>query len=147
MTAETARDAAEALLLLLDSRLQESDDLQSWKVMQNDTLYPAAASVCRNKVVHLVGGKRSAWEPALASGLEASKLIWHEAEKHKSPTADWVDDVTAERDIVVVLTEHIGHALSGRVIDACKRRGITWVPAKTGERHVLVALGATVPGR
>ena len=126
----------------LDSRLEESDELQSWKAMQNDSLYPAAATLCRNRVVHLVGGKRAAWESALASGLEADKLIWHEAEKHKSPTADWVDDVTADRDIVIVLTEHIGHALSGRVIDACKRRGVTWLPAKTGERWVLEALGA-----
>ena len=68
-------------------------------------------------------------------------MIWHEAEKHKSPTADWVDDVTADRDIVIVLTEHIGHALSGRVIDACKRRGVTWIPSKTGERWVLEAIG------
>ena len=136
------RTAAEELLERLNSRLEESDELQSWKAMQNDSLYPAAATLCRNRVVHLVGGKRAAWESALASGLEADNLIWHEAEKHKSPTADWVDDVTADRDIVVVLTEHIGHALSGRVIDACKRRGVTWLPAKTGERWVLEAIGA-----
>ncbi|MDB2392597.1 hypothetical protein N9V91_06245 [Acidimicrobiaceae bacterium] len=136
------RTAAEELLERLDSRLEESDELQSWKAMQNDSLYPAAATLCRNRVVHLVGGKRASWESVLASGLEADKLIWHEAEKHKSPTADWVDDVTADRDIVIVLTEHIGHALSGRVIDACKRRGVTWIAAKTGERWVLEALGA-----
>jgi hypothetical protein len=128
------RTAAEEPLLLLDNRLEESDELQSWKAMQNESLYLAAAAPCRNRVVHLVGGKRSSWKSALTAGIEADKLILHEAEKHKSPTADWVGDVTADRDIVIVLTEHIGPALSGRVIDTCKRHGVTWIPAKTGER-------------
>lgn len=68
------RTAAEEPLLLLDNRLEESDELQSWKAMQNAVLYLAAAAPCRNRVVHLVGGKRLACNSA--SGARGPVIEW-----------------------------------------------------------------------
>ena len=78
----------------------------------------------------------------MPANLELAKLERHESEKRKSPTADWVDSVDPDTDIVVILWERIGHALSGRVKDACRRRGVPCLEARSGERGLLDALEA-----
>ncbi|MFN3218714.1 MAG: hypothetical protein ACE367_19640 [Acidimicrobiales bacterium] len=134
------RLAAKELIETIGEALARSDELTDWRARQAQDRYSSVAPHCRNKVLHLVGGTADAWEATLAANLQLAKLERHEAEKHKSPTADWVDSVDPATDIVVILWERIGHALSGRVKDACRRRGVPCIEARSGERGLLEAL-------
>jgi len=131
---------------MIDEALAESPDLVDWRRKQAETQYTNLAPRCRNKVLHLVGGLADEWEAGLVENLELAQLQRHESEKGKSPTADWVGSTHRDEDIVVILWERIGHPLSNKVKDACKKRGVTCVEARSGERAFLEALERELRG-
>ena len=137
---EERRLAAKALIDVIGQALEHSEELGDWRRKQAEDRYNKLVPHCRNKVLHLVGGLTDAWEAEVAPRLELAKLERHQSEKAKSPTADWVDSVNPDEDIVAILWERIGHALSGRVKHACVKRQVTVIEARTGERGLLDAL-------
>lgn len=137
---EERRMAAEALLETIRQALEESDEVTDWRAKHAADRCDALVPHCRNKVLHLVGGRIDSWESDLPDDLELSKLVRHESEKGKSPTAEWVDSTDPDEDIVVILWERIGHALSGRIADACRKRNVTLIRSRTGQRALLDAL-------
>lgn len=134
------RLAAQALIDVIGQALEHDEAVVEWRRKQSHDRCAALKPHCRNKVLHLVGGLADAWEADLAADLELAKLERHESEKGKSPTADWADSLDPAKDIVVILWERIGHALSSRVKEACRKRGVTVIEARTGERGLLDAL-------
>jgi|GEM_PF-3098659 len=90
----------------------------------------------QGKVVHLVGGKKCDWAEELSTVLALRDLRWHESEKRQSPNLDWADSLDAERDIVIVIWTHCGHATT----NSLQSKGVKYGYAKWNRVSVIEAL-------
>jgi len=134
------RTLAASELDRLTDVLDESEILREWRASKVDRACESLAPRFAGKVLHLVGGYEVVWADGLATSLGLAELRHHAAEKDKSPTADWTKGLDAERDVVVILWENIGHALSGNVKEDCRRKNIPICESKSGRLHLLGAL-------
>lgn len=134
---EVERDAAQDLRGRVTAALEDSEVLLEWRRMRTEGRYADVREALRGRRLHLVGGAVSAWARDLEELLGLAELRWHETEKGRSPRTDWADGLETERDIVVVLTNRIGHDVTKPLRDACRRRSVQYVHASWGFEAVL----------
>lgn len=108
--------------------------------MQDDKRSQELARHFRGRVLHLVGGQAEPWTKELEITIGFSDVRWHETEKHGSNKTDWANGLDAGRDVVVVLWEFVGHAISTPLKDKCTRKGVPGVESRTSYHDVLGAL-------
>ncbi|MCC5953340.1 MAG: hypothetical protein JJU45_14695 [Acidimicrobiia bacterium] len=134
----TAVDAAavEQLASALDEAVDSSEELRRWEEFKAAGDYDRLRPHFRGKVLHFCGGAAQPWAPDLRDGLGLADLRWHETDKHGSNHADWSKNLT-DRDIVILVTTNIGHAISGTVKQNCDRQG---VPCYHGSRFLRQTL-------
>lgn len=138
----TATDLRDAVKHALDA----SSELNEWRKMQDDRRATELAARFRGKNLHIVGGKAEPWAKTLEESVGFNEVRWHETEKKGSNNTDWADSLTADRDVVLVMWEQIGHAVSGAVKDKCSRRGVPRTESSCSVRDVmdeLAKLGST----
>lgn len=137
--AETA--ALTEISAMVDAAVLDSEALQRWEAMQQETAYDALRPRYEGKVVHAVGGLEPDWCGEVAGGLGLAKLKWHETEKKGSSNTDWVKgvDLTAT---VVIMTDFMSHTIAESVRGKCDKRGIEWRYGTASVRGLLEALGS-----
>jgi len=134
------RQASSEMMAMIESALEESDAVADWRAQQNATRYTQLIPHCENKRLIMVGFMNQVWEADIRTGLRLERLTRHESHKDKSPSADWLDGLKADTDMVAIVYQKIGHALSNKVHDHCKKRGIPVFEVKVGQRALLSAL-------
>ncbi len=132
--------AALRLKEAVETAIQESETFRAWQRMQDESEIERLAPRFRGKVLHLVGGKRREWADQLRDGLGLVELRWHETEKAKSTNVDWASGLEPERDVVVVITDQIGHDTTTALKQRCDAREVPYLHASSRLRDVLEAL-------
>lgn len=123
----------------VDAAIETDDRFSRWQRFRTQGACDALRPHLTNRTLHLVGGWRAAWADELERDLGVAKLEWHETSKDRSPTFDWADGLDAD-DIVIVITDFIGHATSRPIKDRCHRRGAVHLHAAQGRQRVLESL-------
>ena len=126
--------------------LDSSEALREWRSMQDDRRGDELAKQLRGRVLHLVGGQSELWAKDLEASIGFSDVRWHETEKHGNNKTDWANNLDPDRDIVIVLWERIGHAVTTPLKDKCTRNGVPRVESRTSPRDVLAALELIATG-
>ncbi len=90
----------------------------------------------RGKVLHIVGAKRKPWADDLCERLALKDLRWHESEKRQRMELDWADAVDNDRDIVVLIWTHCGHATT----KSLQSKGVEYRNAEWSRTSVLDSL-------
>lgn len=140
-TASELRQAVEEVRAAVDAAVESSDELKRWEAMRLATEYDRLRERYEGKVVHAVGGHEPDWTGEVAANLALAKLKWHETEKKGSNNTDWVDGLPADAT-VVIMTDFMGHAISGPVRDKCRRSGVDCRFGTASVRGLLDALDA-----
>jgi len=128
-TIDTAIDGLRAVL-------DDLSDFQEWREKRDHDTAEALRPTTSGKVLHIVGGHREAWADTLETDLGLKDLRWHESEKRKPPSLDWAGAVDPDRDIVVLIWTHCGHATS-QGLDVA---GVNYLHATWSRASVLQAL-------
>jgi hypothetical protein len=136
---ETIDAAVDRLRAVLD----DLADFQEWREKRDHDTAEALRPSVSGKVLHIVGGRREPWADALEIDLGLKDLRWHESEKRKPPPLDWAGAVDPDRDLVVLIWTHCGHATS-QGLDVA---GVDYRPATWSRASVLDALRETTPRR
>ena len=109
----------------------------SWSTKQStDRLRPKL----NGRTIHFVGGQELAWRAELMEELGLAECKWHVTVKRGGINNDWVDGLSADRDLVIVITEFIGHAVSTPLKIRCERKGVTRLDCRASKKNVLDAL-------
>ncbi len=120
---ETIDAAVDGLRAVLDDLV----DFQEWREKRDHDAAEALRPSVNGKVLHIVGGRRRRWADALETDLGLKDLRWHESEKRKPPSLDWAGAVDPDRDLVVLIWTHCGHATSqGLDVAGVDYRPATW---------------------
>ena len=125
----------------VDAAVDTSDDLRRWEQYQTEGAYQRLRPRFKGHTLHLCGGRRQDWADELCAGLDLAELRWHETEKHGSKQTGWVKHL-GERDVVVVVTSNIGHAVSSPVKAQCKKQRVPFYFGSRRLRETLSALEA-----
>ena len=137
------RQAIEQLTDAIDRAIEADDRFVQWQRMQDETAYDELRPKLATRSVHLVGAQVPEWCEDLKRGLGAASFAWHESEKDKSANTDWANGLDAD-DVVLVITDFIGHDVSGQVKEKCKKKGAVYIPTKLSKQAIIDALRATV---
>mgnify|MGYP001160342097 FL=1 len=132
--------AALQLKEAVETAIQASETFQAWQRMREESAIERLAPRFRGKALHLVGGKRRDWADLLRDGLGLVELRWHETEKAKSTNVDWASGLEPERDVVVVITDQIGHDTTTALKQRCDAREVPYLHGSSRLRDVLEAL-------
>lgn len=73
-------------------------------------------------------------------GLGLSDARWHETEKSKSANDDWASGLQRDRDVVVVITDHVGHDTTTALQQRCTASGVPYLHGSSRLRDVIAAL-------
>ena len=73
-------------------------------------------------------------------GLGLSDARWHETEKSKSANDDWASGLQPDRDVVVVITDHVGHDTTTALQQRCTVSGVPYLHGSSRLRDVIAAL-------
>ncbi len=133
------RAGSVAVESVVEAAIEGSETLRRWEEMRAATAFDQLRPRCNGRNLHAVGGKRADWMDEVSDGLGLADFVWHETEKGGSNHADWVSGL-GDKDIVVVMTDHIGHAISGPVRDQCKRAKVPCLFATTSIQSLQEAL-------
>lgn len=133
------QQALDELREAVGNAIDADDRFVAWQRFQDATAYDALKPKLTNKTLHLVGGWEQPWAAELERGLGVANLLWHESRKDRSANTDWADGLDGQ-DVVVVLTDFIGHDTSTPLKDKVRRKGATHVSAKMSKRKVLEGL-------
>lgn len=139
-------EAASELKQRVSVAVEATAELGDWRRMRSDQQAERVAKHLRGKVLHLVGGQEEPWQAALAQRLGVGELRWHPTEKHESARQQWLSGLSADRDVVVVLWEFMGHAVSDAVKVRCRTAGVVQIEARTSERDIIEALDRHLNG-
>ncbi|MDW3217057.1 MAG: hypothetical protein R8F63_00480 [Acidimicrobiales bacterium] len=118
--------------------LADLDDFRQWREKKDEDAATKLRPALTGKVLHVVGGKRPPWADALETDLGLKDLRWHESERKKQPALDWAGGADTERDIVVLIWTHCGHA-TARKLSAAGVRDHSAVLSRSGLLEVLAA--------
>ncbi|MFZ6005773.1 MAG: hypothetical protein ACOYXM_17755 [Actinomycetota bacterium] len=134
--------AAASLKEAVDAAIADSAQFQRWQQLQEENEIARLAPSYRGKVLHVVGGKAREWHDQLRENLELSDLRWHESSKDKSANIDWADGMQSERDVVLVITDQIGHDTTTPLRLKCAAKRVPYLHASSRLRDVLAALSS-----
>lgn len=140
-TGAELRNAVADVQVTIDAAIESSEQLERWEAMQVATAYDNLRMRYEGKVVHAVGGHEPDWTEEVAANLALAKLKWHETEKKGSNNTEWVDGLPLDAT-VVIMTDFMGHAISGPVRDKCRKSGIDCRFGTASVRGLLAALEA-----
>jgi hypothetical protein len=144
---EPYRSAAGALDDRVADAIEASDAFRGWQRLHLATAADRLRPHLVGRTLHCVGGWRPEWADELCGDLGLTHLVWHETEKRESAARhDWAEHLEPEADVVVIVTSHIGHDVSGKVKAACTRAGVTCVHAQRGRRSVVDELVGVLAG-
>lgn len=73
-------------------------------------------------------------------GLGLSDARWHETEKSKSASDDWASGLQPDRDVVVVITDHVRHDTTTALRQRCTASGVPYLHGSSRLRDVIAAL-------
>ena len=132
--------AIEDLQTAIDEAMDRDDRFIAWERQQESTIYDDLKPKLTNRTLHLFGGWWHDWADELERNLGVAKLVWHESDKAKSPDHGWSKKLDPEVDVVVALTDFMGHEYSKPVRDSCARKGVVYLHAKQKKLVVLQAL-------
>lgn len=133
-------DAATALLELSLAEILGSREYMDWMAFVSDSATKRLRPSMTGKSLHVVGGQQFDWLAELQDELALSDARWHVSEKHKGIDHDWVNHLDPDRDVVIVITEFIGHALSNPIKEKCERNRITRLDGRPTKKGILDAL-------
>ncbi|MCZ7535041.1 MAG: hypothetical protein M5T61_03210 [Acidimicrobiia bacterium] len=132
--------ATKYLLDALERTIRETELFRQYEEAGQDLRAARRREWLSGKRLHIVGGQAADWQDTVRIECGLSKVTWHPAERHKAPTLDWAGGLRSADDVVVCLTDSIGHKTSGPLKDTCAKRNVPYVPADWGKRSVLDAL-------
>lgn len=141
------RLAATGLKEAVDAAIADSAEFRTWQQMRDESELGRLAGRYRGKELHLVGGKVRDWATELRDGLDLADLRWHETEKAKSANVDWAGGLQPDRDVVVVITDHVGHDTTVALRQRCTAQGIPYLHGSSRLRDVIAALDALGDGQ
>lgn len=122
-----ADDEVDAAIDRLRAVLDDLTDFQEWREKRDHDAAAALRPTVSGKVVHIVGGRRPRWAEQFGDELGLKDLRWHESERRKPPSLDWAGAVDPDRDLVVLVWTHCGHATSrGLDVAGVRYRHATW---------------------
>lgn len=130
-------EEVDAVVERLRAVLDDLVDFREWRDKRDHDVATALRPAMQGKVLHVVGGRRRPWADRLADDLGLKELRWHESERRKPPSLDWVGAVDPDRDVVVLIWTHCGHATRQRLDVA----GLRYHHASWSRASVLDALG------
>jgi hypothetical protein len=120
-------DEIDAAVDSLRAVLDDLADFQEWLQKNAEDAAAKLKPILNGKVVHIVGGPRQPWAEKLEHDLGLKDFRWHESERKKPPSLDWAGAVDPERDIVILIWTHCGHATSqGLDVAGVNYRHATW---------------------
>ncbi|MFT7610284.1 MAG: hypothetical protein ACI9MX_003368 [Candidatus Aldehydirespiratoraceae bacterium] len=134
-----ANDETDAAVESLRAVLDDLTDFQEWLQKNAEDAAAKLKPMLNGKVVHIVGGRRKPWAEKLEHDLGLKELRWHESERKKPPSLDWAAGVDADRDIVVLIWTHCGHATS----QGLDMAGVNYRHANWSRASILEALAPT----
>lgn len=140
-TGSEVRGAVADVQATIDAAIDSSEEVRRWEAMRVATAYDRLRERYEGKVVHAVGGHEPEWTGEVAANLALAKLKWHETEKKGSNNTEWVDGLPLDAT-VVIMTDFMGHAISGPVRDKCRKSGIDCRFGTASVRGLLEALDA-----
>ena len=132
--------AAQAIFELALESIFTSSGYLDWVSFTTDTTVKRLQPHVAGKAIHVVGGKQGPWIDEIHEELGLSDARWHLTEKRKGIDHDWVDHLDPDRDVVIVITYFIGHAISGPIKEKCDRKGIIRLEARPTKQSVLEVL-------
>ena len=139
--------AAAGLKDAVDAAIADSAEFRSWQQMRDESDLTRLAGRFRGKELHLVGGKARDWATELREGLGLADLRWHETEKAKSANVDWAGGLQPDRDVVVVITDHVGHDTTVALRQRCVAQDIPYLHGSSRLRDVIAALDTLGDGQ
>ncbi len=128
------------LLDALERTIRETEVFRQYEEAGHDQAAALRREWLSGKRLHIVGGQAADWQDTVRVECNLAEVRWHPSERHKAPKLDWADNAQPDRDVVVCLTDHIGHKTSGPLKDTCAKRNVPYVPADWGKHSVLAAL-------
>ncbi|MEQ8842211.1 MAG: hypothetical protein RIB98_14605 [Acidimicrobiales bacterium] len=127
-------DEVDAAVERLRAVLDDLVDFQEWREKRDSDIASRLRPSLQGKVVHIVGGRRQPWAEPLEADLGLRDLRWHESERRKPPSLDWVGAVDPARDVVVLIWTHCGHATrQGLDVAGLQYQHATWSRASVLE--------------
>jgi len=144
---EERSKAASSLRDLALAEILGQSDYINWMAFVTDSAATRLRPSTSGKTLHLVGGRQFDWLDELHRELGLSDARWHTSEKNKGVDHDWVDRLDPDRDIVIVITDFISHALSIPIKTKCQKKRITRLDGRPTKKGILDALERHFDGR
>lgn len=138
------RDLASERVAVVRAAVEQSEVFREYQRAKEHARDGRLRTRCGGWVLHVFGGKQAEWMPEIKAATGAREVRWHETEKAKSPTIEWADGLRADKDMVIVITDRIGHAASGSIKDRCAALGVIHVPSRLSRHAVLDDLDAAL---
>ncbi len=133
------RGSADEVRRAVEEAIEKTALFREYRRASADVRNARLRAAYGGRTIHLVGGKRTDWADDVRD-VTGAAVEWHETEKRRSPTIDWADGLQADRDVVVVITDMIGHDVTTKLRTHCAAKGVRYLHGALGREAVLTAL-------